>query len=267
LRVFYASDVTDHSGRSRWISFFEQLGEIQWLIVQTVLWTRKAFSDHLLISRQLARVGHQSVVVVTLISCTVGMVLSIQTVYQLSKVGAEHLVGALVSLSIARELGPLMTALLIAGRVGASMAAEMGTMKVQEEIDALRSLGIHPVRYLVMPRFFACTSMLPLLCIFAYVSGLLGGLFVSFSLVDVLPRTYMHYVIMVTDTRDLAAGLIKAFFFGMIIAVSACYEGLKTVGGAQEVGRATTRAVVGAFISILVADFFLTRIISWTPIG
>jgi len=212
-------------------------------------------------------VGNESVFVVSLISCTVGMVLAIQTVYQLSKVGAEHLVGALVSLSIARELGPLMTALLIAGRVGAAMAAELGTMKVQEEIDALRSLGIHPVRYLVMPRFVACTSMLPLLSVFAYVAGLSGGLFVSFSLADVLPRTYMHYVIMVTSTLDLVAGLIKAFFFGMIIVIVSCYEGLKTVGGAQEVGRATTRAVVAAFISILIADFFLTKVLSWTPIG
>jgi phospholipid/cholesterol/gamma-HCH transport system permease protein len=246
---------------------FQSLGEVEGLLRDTLLWSRKCLSDRKLLYAQCANIGARSLWVVILIGCSVGMVLALQSAYQLRKFNGERFVGALVSLTIAKELGPVMTALLLAGRVGAAMAAELGTMKVSEEIDALRSLGIHPIRYLVVPRFLASVFMTPLLSVFAYVAGVLGGLFVCYSFADVLPRVYVEVVAQFTDVLDICSGLIKSVVFGAILSIAACYQGLKTVGGAQEVGKATTRAVVVAFVTILVSDYLLTKVLTWTPIG
>ena len=264
--VFYSSDEPVRHDR-RILAGLEGMAQAHRLLWDTILWSRKCIEDRRLLFAQCANVGANSALVVLLISCSVGMVLALQSAYQLEKFNAQHFVGALVSLSIAKELGPIMTALLIAGRVGAAMAAELGTMKVSEEVDALRSLGIHPVRYLVVPRVLACAAMMPLLSLLAYVSGVIGGMFVCNTLVNVLPSVYIDVVSQFTEFMDILNGLIKSVVFGAILSVASCYQGLKTVGGAEEVGRSTTRAVVVSFVTILVVDYFLSKVLGWTPLG
>jgi phospholipid/cholesterol/gamma-HCH transport system permease protein len=203
-------------------------------------------------------VKSQSVVLIT--GAFTGMVLGAQTYFQFHKLKMDTATLAVVSVSMCSELGPVLTALMVAGRVGASIAAELGTMRVTEQIDALRALATHPVDYLVVPRLAAAHIALPLLTLEAIAIGILGGYVVGVFVLDIEPTYLWVNMLRYTHQVDLVIGLIKAFIYGGIIALIGCYKGLSCGLGAEGVGRATTEAVVYASITILIANFFLTLV-------
>lgn len=207
---------------------------------------------------QMNKIGLMSLPLVVLTALFTGMVLALQSAYQLKLFAAEQFIANLVALSITRELGPVLTAMVVAGRVGASIAAELGTMKVTEQIDALKALAADPVRYLVVPRFVAAFFMLFVLTIYADCIGMLGGYVVAVFKLGISSHQYIKRSIDILMIKDVMTGLIKAFFFGGIIATVGCYYGFKAEGGAEGVGRATTVAVVSALIIIIASDAFFT---------
>jgi phospholipid/cholesterol/gamma-HCH transport system permease protein len=174
--------------------------------------------------------------------------------------GAELYISSLVSISLCRELSPVLTALVVAGRAGSAIAAELGTMKVTEQIEALETMAINPVRFLAVPRFLALIVMLPALTVLGDLSGIFGGFLVGTRSLNINPDLYMQITFKYLELKDIYSGLLKALIFGMIIALVACYEGLTTKGGAEGVGRATTRSVVISFILIIAADCLITAI-------
>jgi phospholipid/cholesterol/gamma-HCH transport system permease protein len=190
----------------------------------------------------------------------IGMVLALQTAYALADFGGKLFIGKVVSLSLVRELAPVLMALMVGGRVGAGITAEIGTMKVTEQIDALRAMATSPVRKLVVPKVLATTAMLPLLTMIACVVGIAGGMLIAVSNLNLSSNFYLRSVISTLKYNDLASGVGKTFFFGFAIALIACFNGLRATGGADGVGRATTQTVVTSAISVLVMDFFLTKI-------
>jgi phospholipid/cholesterol/gamma-HCH transport system permease protein len=207
---------------------------------------------------QMNRIGVTSLPLVFLTSLFTGIVLSLQSAYQLRLFAAEQFTSDLVALSMTRELGPVLTAMVVAGRVGASIAAEIGTMKVTEQIDALRSLAVDPVRYLVVPRVLAGFFMLFFLTIYADCIGMLGGYFVCVFKIGISSHQYIKRTIQVLMIKDVMTGLAKAFIFGTVISTVGCYFGFQTEGGAEGVGRSTTMAVVTALILIIALDALFT---------
>jgi len=211
-----------------------------------------------LVLQQAEEVGVQSVPVVLLTALFTGMVLALQSYIGFHRFGAESMVATVVSLSMLRELGPVLVGLMVAGRVGASFAAELGTMRVSEQIDALWTLSTDPFRYLITPRFLAAVLMMPLLVALADAIGILGGYAISVFFLDQTPAVYIEHSTMFLELNDLYTGLIKATVFGGIIGIVGCSEGFNCSGGAQGVGHATTRAVVVSAMSILIFDYILT---------
>jgi phospholipid/cholesterol/gamma-HCH transport system permease protein len=211
-----------------------------------------------LILQQAEMVGVQSLPVVLLTALFTGMVLALQSYIAFRRFGAESMVAVVVSLSMLRELGPVLVGLMVSGRVGASFAAELGTMRVSEQIDALWTLSTDPVRYLILPRLLAATLMLPLLVVVADMIGIAGGYVISVGMLHQNPTVYIDKATLYLKLNDFYSGIIKAGFFGMLIGLIGCTEGFHCQGGAAGVGRATTRAVVIASMSILVSDYFLT---------
>jgi phospholipid/cholesterol/gamma-HCH transport system permease protein len=209
---------------------------------------------------ELLKIGVQSSGIVFLSSLFIGMVLAFQSAYQMQKLAAEIYIASLVALSVVREIGPVITALIVAGRVGSSIAAELGTMKVTEQLDAMMSLAADPVRYLVVPRFIALIIALPLLTLWADAIGILGGFLVGTVKLGILPSLYWKMTTLPLAFKDLFSGLLKAFIFGMIICVVSCFEGFRTEGGAEGVGRSTTIAVVASFLLIIAADCLCTAL-------
>ena len=209
---------------------------------------------------QMDKVGVASFPLVFLTSMFTGMVLALQSAYQLQKISATLYIGSLVALSMTRELGPVLTALVIAGRVGASITAAVGTMRVTEQIDALETLGTDPVRYLAVPRLVALVITLPLLTLYADVIGILGGYVVAVYKLGVGSSLYLNMTWDPLRYKDIFTGLFKASIFATIITTIACYEGFETVGGAEGVGRSTTLSVVSSFILIIAADCFFTAL-------
>jgi phospholipid/cholesterol/gamma-HCH transport system permease protein len=237
------------------------VGEMLRLFAQGMLWLRQAHRNARSIIRQMARVGADTFPIASIMSLFIGMVLALQSGYALVKYGTQsrHL-GPVVALTIVRELGPVLTSLLVAGRIGSSMAAEIGTMVVSEEIDALITLRINPVRYLVMPRLVACLTMVPVLVVYADLLGILGGGLVAHTYFEVPYANYFDQVYNSLDFAEILRGLVKATFFGGIIATVGCHRGFRTSGGAEGVGRATTEAVVYSFVGIFVFNYFITRL-------
>jgi phospholipid/cholesterol/gamma-HCH transport system permease protein len=204
-------------------------------------------------------VKSQSVVLVT--GAFTGMVLAAQTYFQFHKIKMDTATLAVVSVSMCSELGPVLTALMVAGRVGAAIAAELGTMKVTEQIDALRTLATHPVDYLVVPRLVACNVALPILAVESMFVGILASYAVGVGLLGIDPAYAWWNMIKYSNNADVAIGLIKSVVYGGIIALVGCYKGLSCGNGAEGVGRATTEAVVYASITILITNFFLTIVL------
>jgi len=209
---------------------------------------------------ELWKIGAQSWFIVAVSSLFIGMVLGFQSAYQMQKLAAEIYIASLVALSVVREIGPVITALIIAGRVGSAIAAELGTMKVTEQIDALMTLAADPVRFLVVPRFIAMVIALPLLTLWADAVGIFGGFLIGTMKLSILPSLYWKMTTIPLMYKDLTSGLLKAFIFGMIICTVSCFEGFRTEGGAEGVGRSTTVAVVTSFILIIAADCLCTAL-------
>jgi len=213
-----------------------------------------------LILRQFMQIGYFSLPVVGLTAIFSGAVLALQSYSGFSRFNAESTIATVVVLSITRELGPVLAGLMVAGRVGASMAAEIGTMKVTEQIDALRTLSTNPFKYLVAPRVIAGVLMLPFLVLIADIIGVMGGYLVSVHALGFSPGPYIHNTVQFLETIDVVSGLVKSAFFGLVIAVMGCYFGYNSKGGAEGVGIATTNAVVSASIFILILNYIITGI-------
>lgn len=219
---------------------------------------KRPFESDLIIE-QLQRGGLDSWSITVLTAVFTGMVMAMQFAIGLEPFGASMYTGKLVSLGIVRELGPVLTALLVGGRVGAGFTAELGTMAVTEQIDAIRCLGASPVRKLVMPRVIAMTFIMPLLTMLADVIGCCGGALITILQVGVTPSFAFSQMIDTVSPTDLIHGLIKSVFFGYCIAILSCWVGMSARGGAESVGKATTSTVVYTSVTILIADFVLTR--------
>lgn len=248
----------------RRILYFNQvLGEMVILQWKIIYYIREAPRNLQSILTQMAIIGFDTLPVASVMAFFVGMVLALQTGVELQKYGGQNIIGAIVGHSMVRELGPVMTSFLVAGRVGSAMAAELGVMTVYEEIDALKTLDIDPVRYLAMPRFLACVICVPALVIYADLVGIVGGALIS-NLHPQIFVSYATYYDSLTDAlkiKEIGTGLTKAVVFGAIIALVSCYVGFATSGGARGIGESTTRSVVLSFMLILVADYILTRLL------
>ncbi len=219
--------------------------------------------DTQLILQQMVKIGFESVPVAVTTAFFTGMVLALQAGYTLeTKIkGVSQFLGSVVTLSLVRELGPVLTAMVIAGRMGSAVAAEIGTMQVTEQIDALYTLAANPIKYLGVPRFLAFTFMLPVLTVFADIVGWSGGMLVC-SLKFTTSNVYIESTRSSLAVNDIMGGLVKALVFGAIIAVVSCRQGFATTNGAEGVGKATTNAVVFSFMLILISDYFLTAILT-----
>ncbi|HKD11331.1 MAG TPA: ABC transporter permease [Thermoanaerobaculia bacterium] len=220
--------------------------------------TRPFYSTELL--REMDEIGVKSVSITGITALFTGMVLALQTAYSLSAFGGKLFIGRVVSLSLVRELGPVLTALMVGGRVGSGITAEIGSMVVTEQVDALRAMAISPVRRLVVPRAIATVVMMPVLTALADVLGILGGLGFAVLALQMTMQDYLSSIWNQLQISDIGSGLGKTFFFGFEIALIGCANGLRVEGGASSVGVATTRTVVLASISVLVSDFFLTKL-------
>lgn len=209
---------------------------------------------------QMVFMGAKSIGIVFFVTFFTGVVLAMQSAYQLSQFGATIYVASLVSISLCRELGPVLTALVIAGRIGAAITAEIGSMKVSEQIEALETMAINPVRYLMVPKLLSLLVMLPCLTVIGDYSGMVGGYLVGVFNLKINSTLYIQTSLKFLDLKDIYTGLSKSFVFAAIIALVGCYQGLKTRGGAVGVGQATTRSVVVSFILIIIADCLLTGI-------
>lgn len=210
------------------------------------------------IINQMVQVGVMSLPVVMITGIFTGMVLAVQTYYQFHKLSVETAVGLVVGLSMTRELGPVLTGLMLAGRIGAAFAAEIGTMVVTEQIDALHTLATDPVKYLALPRLIACVILLPVLTIITDFIGILGGYVVGVEMFGINSTYYLRNMSQYMRPMDVIGGLIKALIFGAIISNTGCYKGFNTEGGAEGVGNSTTSAVVTSSILILIVDFFVS---------
>ncbi len=246
--------------------FFAEIARLQEIIQSFLYWTlvapvagrrglqREAFS------RQLAFTGSDSFPIIALVTASIGAVLTLQAAYQLKQFGALIYTGGLVSVSMTRELGPVVTAIVIAGRVGASITAELGTMKVQEEVDALTTMGIPPVAYLVVPRILAIAIALPCLTMLGNVIGMFGGYVVGTFGLGINSSLYIQESFDALVQKDVLTGLVKSAVFSLLVGFIAVHEGFSVQGGAEGVGQATTRSVVLSIITIIVADCLLTAV-------
>jgi phospholipid/cholesterol/gamma-HCH transport system permease protein len=246
--------------RGRLDQTFLYLGEVTdlgWQVLQQMF---KGPYERPLIIAQFEQIGVRSMSIVVITSLFIGMVLALQTAYSLAEFGGKLFIGTVVSLSLVRELAPVLMSLMVGGRVGAGMTAELGTMKVTEQIDAMRALATNPVRKLVFPRVLATTIMFPVLTTIACAVGIFGGLVIAVGNLNLEANYYLRSVITTLKYNDLASGIGKTFFFGFAIGLIACYNGLRTTGGADGVGRATTVTVVTGAITTLIMDFFLTKL-------
>ena len=240
------------------IRFVEEFGLVMFLFLATLVWMLRPPLRIRAIFKQMEFVGVNSLLVVILTGMFTGGVLAFQAYHGFRLFSAESLVGSTVALAMTRELGPVLTSLMVTGRAGSAMAAELGTMRVTEQIDALYTMATNPIKYLVVPRVIAGVLMLPVLTIIADFVGIIGGYLVGVGLLKINSGIYVAKMIQIVELDDILNGLVKAACFGLILSLVGCYKGFYTRGGAQGVGKATTQAVVVASISILISDYFLT---------
>jgi len=242
------------------MEFLEFLGGSANLLYASILALfRRPFYFRLLVE-QCFVLGVKSSSIVFITAMSTGMVMSLQFGFGLERFGGKLYVPKVVGLSIMRELGPVLSCLMIAARVGAGIAAELGSMNVTQQIDAIRALGTDPLKRLVIPRLLALLIMTPLLTVFADLVGIFGGMFISNAELFIHPDFYYHEAILSLKTSDFLVGIMKTAFFGLLIALTGCYYGLKTEGGTQGVGQATTKSVVTSSLLIVVSDFVMTKL-------
>jgi phospholipid/cholesterol/gamma-HCH transport system permease protein len=240
------------------LKFIEGLGEYATLFVNVIKATIKKPPDLYLFLKQLYDIGVASLPVVAITGLFTGLVLAAQSFYQLADKGLTSITGLLVAKAMITELGPVLTAFMVTGRVGASMCAELGTMRVTEQVDALETMAVNPNRYLIAPRVLAGSFIMPLLTIFSMIMGILGGYVIAVYFFGMSPTAYFDPMPLHITMFDLVTGIVKAFVFGAIIMTISCYKGMKTTGGAAGVGRSTTNSVVLSYCCILFTNFFLT---------
>lgn len=249
----------DRLGRSV-LNHVEEMGRISLFLLSLIQWAVRPPYKVRLIFKQMEFVGIKSTFVVVLTGTFTGMVMALQGYHGFSMFSAESLVGSTVALGITRELGPVLTSLMVTARAGSAMAAELGTMRVTEQIDALSVMAANPMKYLVVPRVIAGIVMLPILTIIADFVGILGGYFVGVPVLGINAGAFMSNLTDLVGLDDVFNGLIKAAVFGFILSLFGCYKGFNIEGGAEGVGKATTEAVVLSSVYILVSDYFLTAI-------
>ena len=245
------------------LNFLDQLGQAASMVYSCLFWLFKAPLEFTQTIQQTVKIGVDSIIVTTLTSLFTGMVLALQAGTTMRSILSEPLyIGTIVGFSLIRELGPVLTSFVVAGRAGAAVTAEIGTMKVTEQIDALYTLGTNPIRYLVIPRMIAFMIAIPILSLCANISGMFGGFVVSVNALSVSSDVYIKDITTFLGMDDVMHGFIKSLFFAFMIAIVCCYKGLNTRGGAEGVGKATTSAVVTSMVLILVMDYFLTAILN-----
>ena len=245
------------------LTFLDQLGQAASMVYSCLFWLFKAPLEFAQTMQQTVKIGVDSLTVATLTSLFTGMVLALQAGTTMQSILSEPLyIGTIVGFSLVRELGPVLTAFVVAGRAGAAVTAEIGTMKVTEQIDALYTLGTDPVRYLVLPRMIGFLIAIPVLTLCANFSGMFGGFLVSVNGLSVSSNVYVQDITTFIGVDDVMHGFIKSVCFAFMVGVVCCYKGLNTRGGAEGVGKATTQAVVTSMVLILVLDYFLTAILN-----
>ncbi|MDD5725317.1 MAG: ABC transporter permease [Candidatus Omnitrophica bacterium] len=242
------------------ISFIYFFGGLSSLTAQTVYQTFKPPYKYDHIIEQAKKTGYDSLPIVSVVALFIGFIFALQFGYFMQRIGSEMYIASLVALAIVRELGPVITALIVAGRVGAANTAELGSMQVTEQIDALETLATNPVKYLVVPRFVALSIMMPLLVLFANIIGIFGSYLICVFKLGITSSMYINMTFSALLYKDLFTGLFKSWIFGMVIALVSCYEGFKVEGGAVGVGKATTSSVVFSFLMIIAADCFFTAL-------
>lgn len=242
----------------KYLGFIIGLGAYLTLIIETIVCTFRRMPGFSLIVKQLYEVGVTSLVVVAITGFSTGLVLAAQSFYQLADKGLSSVTGLLVAKSMMTELGPVLTAFMVTGRVGAAMCAELGSMQVTEQIDALKTMAVDPNRYLVSPRLIAGTFMMPILTIYSVVMGIWGGYLIAVYYFGMSPTSYFDPMPHSITIFEFMTGIIKAFIFGVFIMTIACYKGMTAKGGAEGVGHATTSSVVISYCCILLCNFFLT---------
>ena len=232
------------------------LGGLLLFVAKTFGWLLKALPRGQMLPT-FFEVGVKSVPVVAITGTFIGMVLAVQSYYQFHTLGLENRLGAIINMTLVRELGPVLAATMLAGRVGSSMAAQIGTMRVTEQIDALRSMGANPIQHLVVPRFLACVVLIPTMTILADFMGVVGGYLYSVTSYGIDQHFYWHNSASYVGSWDFLSGIVKSVFFGSTIALVSCFRGFQCRPGAERVGRAATDAFVHSFILILAQDFVL----------
>jgi phospholipid/cholesterol/gamma-HCH transport system permease protein len=246
---------------SRVLSFISEMGEILLMFIRSVAWTFvPPFRVRNLI-KQMEFIGVKSLFIVVLTGVFSGMVLALQSYHGFKKFGGESLMGGIVALSLLREMGPVMTALMVNARAGSAIAAELGTMRVTEQIDALEIMAINPVHYLVVPRILAGVLVVPLLTAINILVGIFGGYFVGVILLNINSGVFISKMTNMVELADLVQGMVKSVFFGLLLTLIGCYKGYYTYGGAEGVGRATTEAVVISSVSILIGTYVITSLL------
>ncbi|MBI3211860.1 MAG: ABC transporter permease [Simkania negevensis] len=238
--------------------FLAATGEYMMLIWNVIVATLKRPPHWSLIREQLYNIGVLSLPVVAMTGFSTGLVLAAQSFFQLSDKGLAGATGLMVAKAMLTELGPVLTAFMVTGRVGAAMCAELGTMRVTEQVDALETMAVNPHRYLIAPRFISGTIMMPLLTVFSIFMGIFGGYLISIFYFRMAPTTYFDPMPIYITFFDLVTGLVKALVFGVLIVTISCYKGLTTFGGAEGVGRSTTNSVVICYTCILFTNFLIT---------
>ncbi|MBK7396236.1 MAG: ABC transporter permease [Myxococcales bacterium] len=240
------------------LAFLDAVGATVLLAVNVIVWAiRPPYRVRQLIA-SLDFVGVQSFFIVALTGVFTGMVFALQTVYGFRRFGAEGMVGGVVAISLTREISPVFAGLMVTSRAGSAMAAELGNMRVTEQIDAIATMGVSPVQYLVVPRVIAAVVMLPCLCVLFTLVGMTGAYAVAVSLLNVDPGVFLERVRTLVEPRDVMMGLVKSGVNGFLIAVISCKQGFYASGGAKGVGLATTRAVVQSAVAILIANYIIT---------
>jgi phospholipid/cholesterol/gamma-HCH transport system permease protein len=241
-------------------SFLHFLGGLSNLAAQSIYWVFIPPFKKERILEQAKKAGVDSLPIVSIIGLFIGMILALQTAVLMQRLGSEMYIASIVALSLVREMGPVITSLVVAGRVGAAITAEIGSMQVTEQVDALETLATNPLKYLVVPRLVALSIVLPILTLYADIVGILGGYIICVYKMGITSSMYLNITFDSLLYKDLFTGLMKTVFFGMIIAFVSCYEGFNVEGGAEGVGVATRRSVVTTFILIIAADCFFTAV-------
>ena len=242
---------------------FQNIGEMLVLFWRTLLASPHAWRQRQKVFDQFFEIGNASLLMVCILSWFIGGVIALQTGPVLAERGLAGFIGQVVGLSMCKELAPVMMSVLIAGRIGSAMAAEIGSMRVYQEIDALRTMNINPIHYLVLPRLVAIVCALPLLVVFSILIGWLAGasVCVTNSRIGVPYQSFFTGLSNNINVGDVANGLFKSFVFALVIGVVSCHQGLATIGGPRGIGRSVTKAVVNSIVLILILDYFLTRLL------